>query len=349
MPNASESVRGLSIEQAERANHEIDRLVAGQLAAWQGGRPDMQAVRAWLDHINSSYPPFFLLSIKGQSVTIIDPPEGPKAPLFYRDVRAEQYRAFIEDVVRTCGLDLDIFLGLDAHDISLLPTDGPIFTFQKEAGEKFILLPDPDFLKHGFYEDGEGRDDLALEDKSPRAVFAGSTTGGLITMDILDAGGVARINSALFFKGHPDVDFFLPEIVQCETDAVYSRVAALDVGGRKLDWQDQFGMKYLLSMDGNGCTCSRLLLALRSQSVLFKYDSSRVMYYFDCLEPWMHYVPIHKDQDVLDAMAVLNADPARAAKISADATAFHDRLLTRSAVVEYTSRLLQAYQALFFT
>lgn len=53
--------------------------------------------------------------------------------------------------------------------------------------------------------------------------------------------------------------------------------------------------KYLFSIDGNSCAYSRVAWILYSNSVLFKHDSDAVQWYYDKLQPWVHYIPVSKD------------------------------------------------------
>jgi hypothetical protein len=100
-------------------------------------------------------------------------------------------------------------------------------------------------------------------------------------------------------------------------------------------------------MDGNGATCSRIAAALMSNSVLCKYDSIHELYYFPLLIPWVHYIPIHEDADVLKVIQMEKKDPGRFREIAENGTAFAKEYLSRESVNKYTSLLLSEYSRLY--
>ena len=79
--------------------------------------------------------------------------------------------------------------------------------------------------------------------------FAGSTSGGLLTKENLRlVGGTPRVQAGLYFRNHPDVDFFLPTIVQCARDGVIEELRALGFGDEHpVPWRDQFLRNYCLN------------------------------------------------------------------------------------------------------
>lgn len=53
--------------------------------------------------------------------------------------------------------------------------------------------------------------------------------------------------------------------------------------------------KYLLDVDGNSCSYSRMAWILYSNSLLMKHTSNKVQWYYDRLQPYVHYLPINED------------------------------------------------------
>ena len=80
-----------------------------------------------------------------------------------------------------------------------------------------------------------------------------------------------------------------------------------------------------------------------SNSVLVKYDSDHILYYFDGMRPWVHYVPVSRDNDVEAVIDLEARDPEPFATIAAAGRRFAARYLTRAAVVEYMRLLLIFY------
>ena len=100
-------------------------------------------------------------------------------------------------------------------------------------------------------------------------------------------------------------------------------------------------------MDGNGAAFSRVAVALKSRSVLLKYDSPRELYYFPGLVPWLHYIPIATDQDIVDVVRIEREHPGYF-RYAADAgRRFFRTFLNRGAVMSYASRLIEMYFSVF--
>ena len=259
--------------------------------------------------------------------------------------RAEAYLRFFGDVARLLppGFTTTICAGVGDK---VLVKAAPIFSFQNHPDDRFVLMPDIDFLTDNFHEGAGLRDVTPYGAKVPRAVFAGSTTGGRITAEIARRYETPRLRAAQFFQDRIDVDFRLPHVTQCADEEAQAIVESYPFCQRpRLSWQDQFQSRFLISMDGNGATCSRIAVALASNSVLLKYTSDEVLYYFAGLVPYVHYIPISKDEDVLAVVAAERAEPGRYAAIPQAARSFAATYLTRARVVEYTARLVMAYAA----
>jgi hypothetical protein len=110
-----------------------------------------------------------------------------------------------------------------------------------------------------------------------------------------------------------------------------------------LSWEEQLRRRFILSMDGNGATCSRVVITLLSNSVLLKYDSDDILYYFGGMQPWVHYVPVTHDNDVEKIIDLEARNPARFEQIAAAGQKFAMTYLTRDRVYEYTKILLMLY------
>ena len=262
--------------------------------------------------------------------------------------RCEKYLEFFRSVAPLLppGFRTTLCMGLGDD----LPSqyDVPMFCFQKRRGWNVVLLPDVDFLSHDFYVGTREQDRLAYEEKLEGAVFAGSTTGALITAEIARDLSTPRLRAAKFFDGSTKVDFRLPNVTQCaspEVEAMLREHAFCSSPG--LDYQEQLRRRMLISMDGNGATCSRVAIALHSNSVLLKYESEQQLHYFAGLQPWVHYVPIARDEDVEHVVDMEARDPALFARIAANGRAFAQAYLGAASARRYTAMLLRLYEASF--
>jgi hypothetical protein len=140
------------------------------------------------------------------------------------------------------------------------------------------------------------------------------------------------------------VDVRLPSIVQCPSDEAREILLSRSFCQKpRLSREEQYRHRFLISIDGNGATCSRVALALASNSVLMKYQSPNVLYYFAALQPWVHYIPIARHADV-DAVLDMEAErPGRFAAIASQSRQFARSYLTRESALHYTAELLLLY------
>ena len=257
--------------------------------------------------------------------------------------RARHYLEFFRSLAARLPHGFNATICISVHDKVLGPKL-PLFGLQRKAEEHWLLMPDIDFLINQFHEEAHFQDSQSYADKVPRAVFAGATSGGLHTVERILAGETPRLRAAAFFDGRLDVDFRLPSIVQCVDEEARQLLAAQPYCQRPvLQWSEQFRSRFMLSMDGNGATCSRVAVALASNGVLLKYESDDMLYYFDGLVPHVHYVPIATDQDVLDVLAAERFEPGRYLPVAEASRQFAAQYLTRDRVSEYMVRLLTGY------
>jgi hypothetical protein len=227
-----------------------------------------------------------------------------------------------------------------------VPPTVPLFCFQKEHGARSLLMPDIDFMLSNFYEGESFIDTNRYMQKSATAVFAGATTGGRIDVEVARNKSTPRLRAAAYFDGNPRVDFRLPGITQVASPEAQTMLEALPFCQKpRLPWQQQFRSRFVISIDGNGATCSRVAVALHSNSVLLKYDSNHVLYYFGGLQPWLHYVPVASDSDIEKILDLESRDPAFFEQIAAAGRRFARTYLNRPATQRYTAALLQLYSA----
>jgi hypothetical protein len=278
-----------------------------------------------------------------EGVVTLQPPRPGQARKPSQDFRAELYLRLFRAALPLLPLDFTTTICVGMEDRVLPPFDLPIFGFQRARHEPTPLLPDIDMMIHDHFEGEHFRDDLDFAAKAPRAVFAGSTTGRIFNLQDAQSFAVPRLRAAKFFEHAQDVDFRLPAITQCSDEARAFLETQSFCQAERLNWHEQFKSKFLLSIDGNGATCSRVAVALASRCVLVKYESAHILYYFPALVPGQHYVPVAEDADVLAVIAAERDAPGRFAPVAAAANIFVATYLTRARILEYTARLVVAY------
>ena len=317
-----------------------------ETAGWQTSRPDRQTAYTKFREINESEREAFILKISDGNVTISHKEGEIFTDELQKNPRIHMYRDYIEDVVTRFCPGLRTELLIDVSDARRRNEAFPVFVFQKPLGCGEILLPDVDFFHSGFY--GSVRDDIPYHQKSCSAIFVGSTSGGHLTAQTVSELSLPRLRSAVYFKDNPNVKFYLPNIVQYDNEDTKRIVEEMSLGGEgRIGWNEQFQNKFVLSLDGNGATCSRVVIALKSNCVLLKYDSPHELYYFSGLEPWVHYIPISADSEVERIIEAERRRPGIFEHIAAAGRRFANRYLTRYATMLYTSLILELYNSTF--
>jgi hypothetical protein len=332
--------------EAEDTDGLTESMCLKETAFWQARRLDYQTVREELEHRHRTRKTEFLFRIRDGHVFVEDKAqEDPNSVPVWRPL---MYLRFLNEVVsRFCAdLETDLIINVSDGDAFIEPV--PVFSFQKKARSNTMLLPDVDFLEFDFYESQvQLQDDIAYHDKTTSAVFAGSASGGPLTLDDVVRRTLPRLRSAMSFKGNPRVDFRLPVLPDRMSDDARAAMQELGFGSGndRLTFKQQFRHKFIISMDGFGATCSRLPIALASNSVLLKYESQFELFYFSGLIPWFHYIPIGKDDDVNVVIRMEERQPGTCAAIVRNANSFARTYLSRIQIMKYTARLLQAYAA----
>lgn len=300
-----------------------------------------------LERLNDNIATIFIIDIEGQSVRIRPKPrfylgQGSPDNNSQEAQRARLYRSYLETCLRLSSASLTMSLALDVHDLPLHQSTAPIFCFQKQAASRNILLPDVDFMQNLWYLETFSETSFAM--KSNTATFIGSSTGGgLLTADKIISASSPRLAFARDLIGNPRINFLIGAAVQCEGPAAEDLLRSQPYFSHPVSWLEQLTSKFIISIDGNGATCSRVVNALRSRSVLLKFSSPNLLYYFRGLEPWHHYIIVDTTADI---ERVINDDlgqHSRFVRIADNANEFSDRFLSFDPVHWYGAKLLMRY------
>ncbi len=318
-----------------------------ELAAFRLHKPDPAQITQRFLALNKSSVGIYIYAFSGGSVTLLDKPEGAATnPTGERRSRA--YLDFFRAVCRLLPDAPPFHLALETGDKVTGRFDVPIFTFQKRRGDSSILLPDIDFLNHDFYAAPRYQDTRAYRNKLEKAIFVGSTSGGRVTPDVARTCSLPRLRAARYFDGNPRVSFLLPQIVQTSgEDAAEILQQMAFCQSAYMPFSEQLRYRFVISMDGNGATCSRVAITLKSNSVLLKYDSDDLLYYFRHLQPWLHYVPVQRDADIEQILDMEQNAPMAFENIAEAGRRFAETYLSRDAVHAYTAELFSIYAAGF--
>ena len=303
-----------------------------------GGTP---MARAEYDHLlyaaNDGTPDVFVLDYDGSTVAV-RPKTNPHAqPGALEKIRLPGFVALFERAAARLSDRTPRSFAICVGDMVTSHDPAPILTIQKTAGASTILMPDPEFHDFGFYEDAFT--DLPFEEKFDQVVFAGSSTGKMLSDEDVRTDNSDRLGLAQRFHGRDDIIVKIGAVVQCYTEAGTIELQRKPYC-QQIPWAEQIKRRYILSIDGNGATCSRVVLTLRSQSVLLKYRSNERLFYFHGLRPMEHYVPIESGDDLEAKAAALRSGEIQAQGIIANANAFFGEHLKQDPVEEYVACLM---------
>jgi len=314
-----------------------------EVAPWRLTGVDHARAIAFYAQLNAAHNWIFIYHFANGDVSI-EPKSESVQPTAVQIERAQKYLSHFHTVVKRLDSSFRATLCIGVDDA--LPEDYPfpVFCFQKKRGSRNVLLPDIDFHREDYYEHAAFTDFYTYHDKQPSAVFTGGTTGGDISVATARDLALPRLRAAGFFWGNPRVDFRLPHIGQCTSQEAYDLLEARPFCQRpRLSWGEQLEKRFVISMDGNGATCSRVVIVLKSNSVLLKYESDHILYYFEGMQPWLHYVPIAEDADVEKVLDLEIYDSTIFEQIAAKGREFAQTYLSRNSVHHYTALVLQLY------
>ena len=262
--------------------------------------------------------------------------------------RSQMYLSFFQEVLRDYPTIPDTTFILDVDDMPLPRPTVPVLQFQKPVGAFSILVPDIDFIGWNYYLQPAIADTIAYDNKSLSAIFVGGTSGQTNTVETVLNPVAQRLRAAKYFRGNSDVSFHLTTLSRCENAEAERALRDLGFGGPPIQWSEQFERKFIISVDGNGATCSRVVIALKSNSVLLKYDSPHHLYYFRGLVPWKHYIPISGDSDIENIIRMERKCPSAFASIAEEGRYFAETYLTRRRVLQYAAEVLTNYALYVF-
>ncbi|UMY18321.1 hypothetical protein MMB17_02940 [Methylobacterium organophilum] len=317
---------------------QLSQLVRAQLAAWTQAEINVSDYAAHISGCRQILNKFVFFC-EGNTVRLLDKDDGA----CINKERAMFYLELLKEVLSVYPINSGIYIIIDVDDEAPQSENMPVFSFQKPRGGKNILLPDFDMFGHNFLN--IKYDDVPYESKQPLAIFAGATTGAkVIDLNTAQNSLTQRLRSAKYFRDEPLVDYRLPKICQCQNDDVFDYLLSQGYGRDPVGWNEMLNNKFIISVDGNGATCGRVALALKSNSCLVKYSSNNILYYFDALIPYLHYLPVEKDEDLVPFVRNEIEKPNLYKYVATSGTDFANFMLNKDAVLLYTSLLLEAFK-----
>lgn len=245
--------------------------------------------------------------------------------------------------------DVDFILSLE--DGLTEQTAAPVMAFGKnKCVDSLVAFPDFEILhgyKHIIKEVEAGINNYPFEEKISKAFWRGSTTGGCYTLS--NWREHPRSKLVLFSQEHPDIldAKFTNVVSDSDKKNLQKELLNYQLLSKNISIHDHLAFKYLIDIDGNNCTYSRLFWILISNSLCFKPISNNEQWYYSALEPYVHYIPLKADlSDLLEKVLWAENHQEEVKTIIKHANEFARANLMQEDVFNYVYHLLKAYAKL---
>ena len=253
------------------------------------------------------------------------------------------------------ALDVSGLYHLELHDsaskAAIETTDGHgAFTFGKDlenvhAGRNRALLPD--FYQILGYSRGRGvpslielKDGVAFQDKVPKVLFAGTTTGD---MDPLKN---QRVQACRWAYGvdptRAKYELYLTSCRQIPPEEMYRKVPeAPHLFKDYVREEDHYRYRYILNVVGNTSCWSRVPLIMCSNSVMINLKHDQGGWYYPLMRSGVHFVNIPTIQDLPKAVEACEKNPAMCKVIAKNANLFAKKHFSVEVAAAYARILLE--------
>lgn len=205
-----------------------------------------------------------------------------------------------------------------------------------------VLLPDP-YMMSSFHGRLNEQDTIPFDQKMSKVGFCGVTTGA--TNPILNQ----RIKICEWGVANSDIaDFKLTSIVQMDPSKVIAQYP--DIGkfllNRYVKQHDMYNYKYLLSVDGNTASYDRPCWVMNSRSLLMKFASPDILWYYPFMMENEHFLSIDGLHDIRKTYMFAQSNPGHVQRIISNANQFvQSYLQSTSTAVLYTTHLFETIAA----
>lgn len=237
------------------------------------------------------------------------------------------------------------------HDGAHHTYECPVLAFATKTEfipqDKIVLIPDPNALKGYFklfMDLGRNAPRYPWQNKIAKIFWRGSTTG--IGPENNDLNGCARFRFMNYAVNAPYVDAGFTRYEQMNSE-FQDRFSAIHKIKATVSPIKSLAYKYLLDIDGNTCSFSRMAWILRSNSLLMKHRSNLVQWYYPRLHPYVHYLPINEDFSNLEEQFLwAEAHPQEAKQIAENGHKLAQQIFNSNAVLKSFEQALLQYHAL---
>jgi EGF-domain serine glucosyl/xylosyltransferase len=224
--------------------------------------------------------------------------------------------------------------------------------------DKF-LFPDAFFLKKSGKLDWssiaqrikEAKNNNAWNQKIDKVFWRGATTGDFYDYNIRNFDKLPRLTSVILSALYPDLidsrfSSYSPQVSQDQSYRDIKKVFSLlfKQDSNRVNAEGHLKYKYLLSMDGNAATGTRVAWIMLSNSVLFKQETNKMQWYYSALKPYVNYVPLNKRlTNIFSQIQWMKANDAEIRQISNNAQEFTENNLMPEHIEAHIVLLLNEY------
>ena len=221
-----------------------------------------------------------------------------------------------------------------------------------------LLFPDAFFMKdnrNGSYSKLIKKIEIAnmnnpWSNKLNKIFWRGTTTGDFYNYTVKNFDKLPRLTVSVLSKLYPDLidaafSYYSPQISWEHHGQNLMEFSQLLFGkASKAKEEDHLRYKYLLSLDGNAATGTRVPWIMFSNSVLVKQESQKIQWFYSALKPYVHYVPInHRLTDIFEQIEWMKNHDQELQKISANAQNFVQNNLRPEHIDSHIIILLNEY------
>ncbi|MCC5832370.1 MAG: hypothetical protein JJU12_04935 [Chlamydiales bacterium] len=256
----------------------------------------------------------------------------------------KEYFNFLSSNFTLPDLDFAVYYG-DSLEKVPPSISLPTFTFaKKEKSKGPILIPDFEMLM-GYDTFVQKLDDYIKNTpwrkKQNRSFWRGASTGGFLNRSNYLT--IPRIKLATISLKYPElVNARISSVVQA-TEDVWNLLKTEGLLGSFSPVLEHFYYKYLLDVDGNSCTYSRLFWILYSNCVPVKQISPNIQWYYYGLEDMTNICFFNLTEDsLISKIQFLAQNDELAKEISENSSQFSKKYLNNKYTTSYILALLEA-------
>jgi hypothetical protein len=189
----------------------------------------------------------------------------------------------------------------------------------------------------------------AWKAKRPQVFWRGGANGAPVTWDNWDQ--LPRMKLALLSVMFPqEINARLVNLhhLVYSPPGIAKIVKSKGMVGRWVDKADHLKYKYLVDIDGGSCTFERYFWLLLSNSVTLKQMTPNRQWFYGCLKPYEHFIPVKEDlSDLREQICWAKEHDEEARRIADNATEFVKNNLSPEDIYLYMHHLFQEYSRLF--